>query len=54
MKTTWAVWAKGGTWLSTLIMSFVIPPPTDISNAQAVNATIHLEPKRSTGPYCRL
>jgi hypothetical protein len=41
MKTTWAVWAKGGAWLSTLLMSFVIPPPTDISDPQAVNATIY-------------
>lgn len=41
MKAKWAVWAKGGAWLSTLLMSFAIPPPADISSTQAVSATMY-------------
>ncbi len=41
LKAKWAAWAKGGTWLSTLLMSFALPPPSDISSVQAVSATMY-------------
>ena len=41
LRSQWASWAKGGTWLSTLIMSFVVPPPEDVSSPQAVSATLY-------------
>ena len=41
LKSNWAAWGKGGAWLSTLMMSFALPPPADISGPQAVSATMY-------------
>jgi amino acid transporter len=40
-KANWTTWAKGGAWLSTLVMSFALQPPGDIGTAEAVNAKMY-------------